>query len=162
MTRRVLLKIASFLVAGQVFAQMDEANLRPPQKDLPYLLEASKLIPTEAEPTTGSKSKRGETFSVPGTTSPARTPLPEPIFLFSPGQIQAEQFALFHFEVKNGRREVTLSKRNEDSDNPSELHLTVRKVNADVYRIEAAEMLDPGEYALCPQGVNTAFCFTVY
>lgn len=162
MTRRLLLRMASFLVAGQMFGQTEEANLRPPQKDLPYLLEASKLIPTEAQAATGSKSKAGETFSVAGRTSPARTPLPEPIFLFSPGQIQAEQFALFHFEVKNGRREVTLSKHNEDDDNPSELRLTIRKVNPDVYRIEAAEMLDPGEYALSPQGVNTAFCFTVY
>src|SRR5581483_2771180 len=162
MTRRLLLKVASFLVAGQVFAQTDEAHLRPPQKDLPYLLEASKLIPTEAQPATGSKSKGGETFSVPGTTSYARTPLPEPILLSSPGQIQAEPFALFHFEVKNGRREVTLSKHSEDSNNPSERRLTVRKVNPDVYRIEAAEMLDPGEYALSPQGVNKAFCFTVY
>lgn len=162
MTRRVLLRVASFLVAGQVFAQTNEANVRPPQKDLPYLLEAAKLIPTEVQPATGSKSKGGEMFSVPGTTSPARTPLPEPIFLFSPGQIQAEQFALFHLEVKNGHREVTVSKHSESDDNPSELRLTIRKVNPDVYRIEAAEMLDPGEYALSPQGVNKAFCFTVY
>jgi hypothetical protein len=161
MTRRLLLSILSVSAARRMFGGMQE-RLHPPQKDLPYLREASKLIPTEVQAVTKSKSKEGEMFSVSGTTSPARTPLPEPIFLFSPGQINAEQMALFHFEVKEGRREVTLGKHAGDDDNQPELHLTVRKLDADVYRIEAAEMLDPGEYALSPQGVNRAFCFTVY
>ncbi len=159
MRRRMAVAALVALCAALDFAQESYSGPRPPQKDVPYLLEASKLIPTEVVSSSSSEASREPVFSVPGTTSPARTPLPEPIFLFSPGQLHADQFALRKLEIKDGHRELTpRSRTSEDQD----LRLTLRKLAPDVYRIEADEMLDPGPYALVPQGGNVIFCFDVY
>jgi len=145
-------------------AQQKSAGPKPPKNDLPYLLEAQKLIPTEIQTLSRSGSKDDTTITVSGTTSPARTPLPEPIFLFSPGQINAAQFELFRFHVTNGHREWSKNKQqNPQDEEPEEiLRLTLRPVAEGVIRIEAAEMLNPGEYALIPKDQKTAFCFTVF
>ena len=161
MTRRKLLRVLPSTIAVAALARGRQTNLQPPKKDVPYLLEASKLVETEVQQATQSKSKEGQTFTVPGATSPARTPLPEPIFLLEADQLKPEQLGLFHFTVKEGHREVTFGKHKSDDDE-QQLRLTVRKVGAQLYRIEASEMLDPGEYSLSPQSANTAFCFTVY
>jgi len=134
---------------------------RPPKKDVVYLLQAEKLIETEVQQASESKAKEGGGFSVPGSTSPARTPLPEPIFLFSPNTIRPDQLVLYRLQVTNGRREgVVTNSKMEDDEN--DLRLTLRRVGENLYRIEASHMLEPGEYALLPRGGNTAFCFTVY
>ncbi len=129
---------------------------------MPYLLEADKLVETEVQQASQSKSKEGQVLSVPGTTSTARTPLPEPIFLFLSEKISPDQLGLYRFEIKEGRREAILGKHKSDEDEQEVFHLTVRKLDAGLSRIEAAEMLNPGEYSLSPEGVDTAFCFTVY
>ena len=134
---------------------------RPPKKDVVYLLQAEKLIETEVQQSSESKSKEGRVFSVPGTRSPARTPVPEPIFLFSPNTIRPDQLVLYRLEVMNWHREgVAANRKMEDTEN--DLRLTLRKLDEGLYRIEASHMLEPGEYGLLPRGGNTAFCFTVY
>jgi hypothetical protein len=135
---------------------------KPANKDLPYLLHGDKLIATEVEKATQSNSKEGQVFFVPGITSPARTPLAEPIFLFSPDHFRAEQLGLFRFEVRNGRREVVISGKHKKRDAEPVFHVTLRRLDENLFRIEVSEALDPGEYALSPEGDNTAFCFTVY
>jgi hypothetical protein len=159
MRRQVAVVVFFAVCAALGFTQESYSGPRPPKKDLPYLLEASKLIPAEVVSKTGSEADRQSVFSVPGTTSPAKTPLPEPIFLFSPDQLHADQFLLRKLESKDGHRELTLrSKAADDQD----LRLTVRKLAPDLYRIEADEMLEPGQYALVPQGGSVIFCFDVY
>jgi hypothetical protein len=145
-------------------AQQKDSGPKPPKTDLPYLLEAGKLIATDAQPATRSSSKEDETITVSGATSSARTPLPEPIFLFSPGQINTSEFELIHFQVVNGRRQWTKGKEEHLSDEEPEeiLRLTIQPVSQGVVRIEAAEMLNPGEYALIAKGQSVAFCFTVF
>jgi hypothetical protein len=143
-------------------AQEKYSGPKPANKDLPYLLHGQKLIATEVEKASQSNSKGGQVFFVAGTTSPARTPLAEPIFLFSPDHFKAEQLGLFRFEVRNGRREVVVSGKHRSEDEDRVLRLTLRHLDEDLFRIEVSEMLDPGEYALSPEGDNTAFCFTVY
>ncbi len=160
MTRRTLLTALPVAAVMTARAGQKYAGPRPPNKDVPYLLEAEKLIETEAQRASESKSKEGQIFSVPGTTSPARTPLPEPIFLFASDKINADQLGLYHFGVRNGRREVVLGKKKDDDEET--LRLTLRRLDEGLYRIESAQMLEPGEYSLSPQGENTAFCFTVY
>lgn len=162
MTRRSFSFGFSAALAGTAKAQTKYSGPRPSQKDLPYLLEAQRLIATEPEPATESKSKEGKGFSVPGTSSSARTPLPEPIFLLAPGKINAEQLALYRLQVNNGQREAVLNQPSDDEDNPEDLRLTLRILDQGLYRIEASHMLDPGEYALKAPNNNTAFCFTVY
>lgn len=161
MTRRSFLPMLPLAAAGSV-ALAQYSRPRPAKKDLPYLLEAGRLIATQVEHVTRSTTNKEEIFSVSGATSPARTPIPEPIFLFAPDQINPEQLGLYRFEVKEGRRQAALAdKRAPDSDEEP-LHLTLRKLAPNLFRIEAGEMLQPGEYALYAQARDTAFCFTVF
>jgi hypothetical protein len=162
MNRRALLKWLAALVAAGAVAQKKDSQPKPPRTDLPYLLQADKLLPTDI--TTATRSKDDQVITLNGATSTARTPLPEPIFLFSSGQISASQFELFHFQISNGHREWKKGgQERPDNDAPEDtIRLTLRPVQQNVTRIEAAEMLAPGEYALIPRGQTTAFCFTVY
>ena len=161
MKRRVTIALFSALLVTAAMAEQTYSGPRPPKKDVVYLLEAEKLIQTEVQQASESKSKERRVFSVPGTTSPARTPVPEPIFLFSPNTIRPDQLVLYRLEATNGRREgVIASQKMEEDEN--DLRLTLRKVDENLYRIEASHMIDPGEYALLLRGGNTAFCFTVY
>ena len=147
-------------MTGIAFAQEPQPEPTPPRKDIPYLLEAQKLVDLEVQKATESKTKQGVAFSVAGTSSKARTPLPEPIFLFSPDKISADQLLLYHFDVREGRRATRTGKS--DADEDEDLRLTLRPLNGGVYRIEASHMLSPGEYALYAQGTGQAFCFAVY
>lgn len=163
----VFMRCPKLLVAAVFALCLDAASYdgpRPPAKDVPYLKEATKLVATELQQSTEEKSKSGTVYTVSGATSSARTPIPEPIFLFASGKIDATTLELAHFTVKDGKRELVLGskKSSDDDDDQPLLHLTVRKLDTGLYEIEAAEMLQPGEYALSPQGSNTAFCFTVY
>jgi hypothetical protein len=160
MTRREILRALPASFAGTVWAQGKYSGPRPPKKDIPYLLQADKLIQTELQEATTSTTKEGKLYSVAGATSFARTPLPEPIFLFSPDKIRADQMGLYRFEVKDGRRQI-ISGKHRSEDDP-DLRITLRPLDAGVYRIEASQMLDPGEYSLSPEGAQMAFCFTVY
>jgi hypothetical protein len=162
MIRRRLLISVPVLLAAAVSAQDKYSGPKPPNKDIPYLLHGEKLIATEVQKATQSNSKAGQVFLISGTTSPTRTPLAEPVFLFSPDHFRAEQLGLFRFEVKNGRREVVISGKHRKDDEQTVFHLAVRRLGEDLFRLEASEMLEPGEYALSPEGDNTAFCFTVY
>lgn len=148
--------LSTCIGAGILFAQSSYSGPRPPKKDVPYLIEASRLIETEVEQAPASK-KTGQAFSIPGAASTTRTPIPEPAFLFSPSQLRADEFVLRRFETKNGERELTRQSSADD-----DLHLTVRKLAPGLDRIEVDEMLDAGQYALVPQGESTIFCFDVY
>jgi hypothetical protein len=149
-------------VATMIMAQQKDAAPKPPKTDLPYLLEGNKLIPTDTQAAT--RSKDDQTITVAGATSSARTPLPEPVFLFSPGQLAAAQFELFHFQILKDHRQWTKGAQDRpDNDAPEDtIRLTLRPAGSGLVRIEAAEMLNPGEYALIARGQNKAFCFTVF
>jgi len=64
------------------------------------------------------------------------------------------------FDVKGGRRQVTLSRKRKDNSGP--FHLQVTKLDKDLYRVEADEALENGEYSLSPSGSNAVFCFQIY
>lgn len=165
MFRPALVITVVAITAALALPQQKGAATKPPKPDLPYLLEAQKMIPTDASAIARSTSKGDESLTVPGVTSSARTPLPEPIFVFSPGQIKATDFELIHFDVTNGKRQWAKGKQehpNNDEEPEEILRLTLRPIAEGVVRIEAAEMLNPGEYALIPRGKDTAFCFTVF
>jgi hypothetical protein len=128
---------------------------KPPKADTPYLLHADNLIPTEAG---DAKNEKGDTYTVAGASSPARTPLAEPIFLLQSDRLSPESIELYRFDVKNGHREATVSSRRRGR----ALHLQVTRLDRGLYRIEASETLDNGEYCLTPSGSNRVFCFEVY
>ena len=154
--------LLSTLVTSCLLAA-DYKGPRPEKQDLPYLLHATKLSPLDVADAKEEKRKDGFGASVSGTSAQARTPLAEPIFIMETKNIDAEKLELYRFDVKNGNREVFISsKPKKGAAFGRPLHLTVTRVAANLYRIEAAETLEPGEYSLSPSGSNQVFAFQVY
>jgi hypothetical protein len=161
LTRRQTVSILISVAYGNIQAQNEKyAGPVPPKKDIPYLLLADKLVATEMVTASQSSEKNEDIFVVPGETSPARTPLAEPIFLLSAERLTPANLGLFRFEVTGGKRQITISKKK--GKGPRAYHTSVRALAPNLFRIEAAEYLDIGEYSLSPEGENTAFCFTVF
>jgi len=148
------------ILAAAILAQQKYTGPLPPQKDLPYLVHGDNLLATDATVAQSQEKKNDTTYTIPGEAAKAKTPLASPIFVFESAKIEATRLQLFHLDVRNGHREVTFQKRGRGGAQP--LKLSVSPVSGSVYRIEAAESLPNGEYALTPDGSNDAFCFTVY
>jgi hypothetical protein len=151
--------LSILLLATLAVSADDYTGPRPPKADVPYLVHGSSLIPTEMTEAQ-QEGKNNDTFSVSGAASSARTPLAEPIFLLRSEKIKPDALELYRFEVKNGRRQLTLSRKRSDKSGP--FHLSITKLDKDLYRVEADEALENGEYSLSPSGSNAAFCFQVY
>jgi hypothetical protein len=144
------------LAAAAVFGQKYDGP-HPPKPDMIYLVHADNLIPTE----TMEARQEKMTFVIPGTSSPARTPLAEPIFIIDADKISPQNLELYKVDVKGGKREVTLSQHRTRGGTKA-LRLTVTPLEGRLYKIEADEELENGQYAITPQGSNTVFCFEIY
>ena len=142
------------MLAGLAAWSADYTGPKPPKPDTLYLVHADNLIPTEA----AEAKQEKDTYSVQGATSSAKTPLAEPIFLLQSDKLSPETLELYRFEVKGGKRELTINKRR----GARALHLSVTKLDRGLYRVEAAEPLENGEYGLSPNGSNRVFCFQIY
>jgi len=146
-------------VAALAIQAEDYKGPRPPKADVLYLVHASNLISTEVQTAQQDSKKDTDTYTVPGEASPVKTPLAEPIFLFRSERIKPDDLGLFKFDVKGGKRQLTLSlKRRKGGD----LHLSITKLDKDLYRVEADDVLPNGQYSVSPSGSNTVFCFEVY
>ena len=132
---------------------------RPPKTDVPYLLHADNLLETEVGEATNDTKKDTTVASIAGASSPVKTPLAEPVFLFKSGKIQAEKLTAWRLQSRNGRREVTFSQKKNGT---KPLHLTIERLEPGLYRIEVDEALENGEYVLSPEGSNETFAFQVY
>lgn len=135
----------------------------PPKPDLPYLVMADDLVPTEAltaqtENRNQGKKNRESTYSIPGEHAAAKTPLASPIFAFKRKDLDVERFEVYPFVLRNGHREVTFSSKKETA----RYTLTVIKLSDDLYRLEVNESLPAGEYAITPNGSDQVFCFAVF
>jgi hypothetical protein len=151
----------AFLFAFAALYAQKYAGPRPSKADVPYLLHASSLFETDAGDATEEKRKDGTAFVVAGAAAKARTPMAEPIFIMESGKIVPERIQLYRMDVKNGHREVFIPfKVRRDAGRP--LRLTVTKLTGNLFRIEAGETLEPGEYSLSPENSNQVFCFQVY
>jgi hypothetical protein len=126
-----------------------------------YIVHADNLIPTETGLATQEGKKNDPVYTFPGASSPARTPLAEPIFILDSDQIKPDSVELYRMEVKSGHREVKVSGGSKKYGNKA-LRLSVTKLDRGLYKLEASETLEPGEYALSPTGENHVFCFEVY
>lgn len=153
-------KYSLVLFLGAVaFAQKYDGP-RPPKKDMVYLVHADNLIPLETGDATQEGKKNDPVYSFPGTSSPSRTPLAEPIFILDSDAVQPESLELYRMDVRGGHREVKVSGGSRRSSKA--LRLSVAKLDRGLYKIEASETLDPGEYVLSPNTGNHVFCFEVY
>ena len=146
--------------AAPIWAQKYDGP-RPPKPDIIYLVHADNLIPTEVAEAKQESKKNEITFTIQGASSPARTPLAEPIFIMEADKIQPESIELYRVEVKSGHREVSMSQKRSRG-GPRPLRLSVTRLDKGLYRIEASETLENGEYSLSPSGSNQVFCFEVY
>ena len=152
----MLLALCALPVVGQYDGP------KPPKADVPYLLQAGNLIATEVTEAKEEDRKDGQVFVIPGAASPVKTPMAEPIFLLQSDKIQAGSLQLFRLEVNDGNREVNLGTGKKRKNAARPLKLDVKQLSTNVFRIEAYETLDPGEYSLSPNDSNAAFCFAVY
>ena len=132
----------------------------PPKPDIPYLLHGSNLIETETGQAREESRKNDTNYVISGASSPARTPLAEPIFIIDAQRTSPERFELYRLDVKGGNREVVISGRRRGGNRP--YHLAVTPLGGHLYKIEADEPLENGQYALSPSGDNRAFCFEIY
>ncbi|HEV1285780.1 MAG TPA: hypothetical protein VNU44_10725 [Bryobacteraceae bacterium] len=152
--------VTLFLFCGLAFAQKYDGP-RPPKKDVIYLVHADNLIPTETGEAKEEGKKGDPVYTFAGTSSPSRTPLAEPIFILDSDNIKPDSVELYRMDVKSGHREVKVSGGSKRYGTKA-LRLQVTKLDRGLYKLEASETLDPGEYALSPTGSNHVFCFEVY
>ncbi len=166
MNRRFLIRTActglASVVAAGLFAAEKYNGPRVPKKDVLYLVHGDNLIATEVAVAQQSSAKDSEVFSVPGASSPVRTPLAEPIFMLAADQISPDSLGLFRFDVRNGQREIVLTGKKKKTAANRQYHLSLRPYEGGLYRVEAAEALESGEYSISPEGSNTSFCFSVF
>ena len=148
------------ILAAVVFAQK-YSGPKPPKPDMVYLVHADNLIATDVSEAKQDTKKNEIMYTVSGVNASARTPLAEPIFLMESEKLQPTSLELYRFEVKNGHREVTMVQKRTRG-GPRPLRLTVTRVEGKLYRIEADEQLENGQYGLSPNGSNSVFCFEVY
>lgn len=135
----------------------------PEKPDLPYLVQADNLIPTEAATAQEQKGKKKDEtlYVINGAASTARTPLASPIFLLKVKDLVPEKLELYKLDVKNGHREITIH-TSKKTKSPEPLRIDVKRINDDLVRLEVGVSLANGEYSISPQGSNDVFCFQVF
>jgi hypothetical protein len=133
---------------------------RPPKPDLPYLMHADNLVPTESVEAKQEDRKDDIAYAIPGANSTARTPLASPAFLILTDQLQADHLQLYRLTSKGGQREVLVRRKKKLVARP--LRLNVTHLEGNLYKIEVDEILENGEYSLSPVDSNQVFCFEVY
>ena len=133
----------------------------PPKPDIRYLMHADRLVPTEVSEAREDNRKNETAFVISGGSSSARTPLSEPIFIIEAQLIVAERLELYRLEVLNGNREASISRQKKKGGSRA-VHLLVTRLGDRLYRVEADEPLENGEYSLSPSDSNRVFCFEIY
>ncbi|MGA3027248.1 MAG: hypothetical protein ABSF98_21020 [Bryobacteraceae bacterium] len=161
MTGPKLLFVLPLLLGASMLAE-DYKGPRPPKSDVPYLLHASDLVATEVTAASQESQKKSATYTIPGASSPVRTPLAEPIFILDSRQLDPASLELWRLEVRNGQRSVSITAGMHRKGSSGPFHLAVTKIGDHLYRIEVQDMLENGEYSLSPAGSNSAFCFQIY
>lgn len=158
-TLAVLLLAGAGVLPAQPSSKRSAGLPDPPKKDVPYIIHASLLVETETNQAKEESRKDDQLFAIPGASSPVKTPLAGPEFLFRSDAIAPEKLQLFKLESKEGRREVVISHKKKQVAVP--IRMSVVPVHNNVFRIRVDAELETGEYALSPEDSNTVFCFAV-
>jgi hypothetical protein len=155
--RTTLLLLAAALCT---LAQPKYNGPKPDKPDLPYIIHADNLLATEAQEAREQKGKKEQiTYIITGANSTAKTPLASPIFLIQTQELDASKLQLYKLEVKGGQREISFTKKKQ----PTAIIINAVPAGAGgLYRIEVEQTLQPGEYAITPEGSNKVFCFAVF
>jgi hypothetical protein len=153
--------VFAFVIAGLLAAAEKYNGPVPPKPDIPYLVHGSNLIETEVTQAREENHKNDTNFVISGASSPARTPLAEPVFIIDSRQVSPQSFELYRLDVKGGNREVSMNSSRRRGGSRA-LHLAVKPLSGRLYRVDVDEPLENGEYALSSNGDNRAFCFEIY
>lgn len=149
------------LLSGPALSQSKYAGPRPEKADMVYLQHVDKLIETETGQAVQSEEKNKTVYRVAGASSPVRTPMAEPVFLFRSEKINPDKLAMYKMAVEGGQRVLTFpSKPGKDS--PKPIYIVVSPLDRGLFKIEVNEFIDDGEYCLSPEGSNAVFCFSTY
>ncbi|HET8547170.1 MAG TPA: hypothetical protein VFL57_04160 [Bryobacteraceae bacterium] len=161
MSRVFVVLCSAAVLVGAASAADKYSGPRPPKPDLPYLLHADNLAPTEPSIAKEETRKDALAYVIPGATSAARTPLSEPIFLVQVEKLAPQALGIYRMEVRNGNREVIIPQKKVKNP-PKPIPLKITKLDDRLYRVEVDQPLENGEYTLSPEGSNDAFSFQIY
>jgi hypothetical protein len=150
-----LVFVTSLVLFGQKYS-----GPQPEKADLPYLIHADVLVPTEATEAKEETRKDNTVYVIAGATSSAATPLASPAFLVRTDQLVADKLEIYKLESKNGQREILFTHKKKQVARP--VSCTATRVGDDLYKLEVDVSLDKGEYSITPNGSNQVFCFRVY
>src|SRR5713101_1041140 len=106
--KTILLGTALLLCSLAARAQK-YAGPQPEKPDMPYLVHADTLVPTEANEAKEENRKDEILYTIVGATSPAATPLSSPAFLIRTEQLAPDKLEIYKLESRNGRREILFS-----------------------------------------------------
>ena len=151
----------SVLLGAATVLAADYNGPRPEKTDMLYLVHADNLVELDSVTAKQDSKKDDVVYTVAGTSANAKTPLAEPIFIIKTDRISADSIEMYKFDVKNGHRELTLVQKRRRG-GPRPVRLTVTKLERGLYKLEASETLENGEYGLSPTGSNQVFCFAIY
>ncbi len=158
---RAFTSFACFLLGATAVLAAEYNGPRPPKADTLYLMHADNLVELDSTTAKQDSKKDDVVYTVPGTAANAKTPLAEPIFLIKSDKISPESIEMYKFDVKNGHRELTLVQKRRRG-GPRPVRITVTRLEKGLYKLEASETLENGEYGLSPTGSNQVFCFSIY
>ena len=159
---RLISVLLPILLTGSAAMAAEYKGPRPAKADTLYLVHADNLIELEKVDSKSDSKKDDTTYSVPGPSAAAKTPLAEPIFIMKSEKITPESIELYKFDIKNGHRELTMSSQKKRRNGPHAYRLQVTQLERGLYKIEASEVLENGEYGLSPSGSSDVFCFSEY
>lgn len=151
--------LAASLVAAQSTGRRKSGLPDPPKKDVPYIIHADNLVELEVNEAKEESRKDEQVYTIPGRGSNVRTPLAGPEFLLESETIPPARLQLYKLESKNGRREVTVTRKKKPVARP--VRLSVFQIHDKLFKIRVDDSLAPGEYALSPEGSNAVFCFAI-
>jgi hypothetical protein len=153
------LALALLLMGGCIEAQQYKGP-EPPKSDVLYLVRADNLDSTEVVEAKEEQKKDLSIYTIPGASSPAKTPLTGPILLLKSDKLSPEKLALYQFSVKDDHREITFNRKKPKDTQP--IRFSVQRLAEGLYRLEVDASLENGEYGFSPEASNQVFCFQVY
>jgi len=154
--------VVLLLVIGAAAFAQDETP-KPPEADLPYLIfPGGRLVATESAVAENISDKKFTKYAVAGATSGSRTPLALPEFAFLSDEIDPASLQLYGFESVNGRREITLAKKDKPLAKPYFITPYADEDTEGLFKIRVSSGLPVGEHCLTPRTSDQVFCFTVY
>ncbi len=158
---KIMRFLAILVVALSLTAAEKYTGPKPAKADVPYLMHANTLIETEAVEAREETRKDATVAVVPGVAARAKTPLAEPIFIMRTEKLSAEKLSAFKMDVKNGNREVVIS-RKKQRNAPKPIYLNATRLGDNLWKVEVDQTLENGQYTLSPDGSNQTFSFEVY